>query len=602
MFFGGFTVGCSDGLRPHGTEYADAARSVWSDPMMVRAVGGADGGTVMVLGRCGASEAELGTVAGGQLPEDVTWRWPGTYTVVEHRAEGVVLHTDPAGAVPLYTAEFGGGWAWSSSARALAALTGAALSAERLAVSVFASYVPAAGARSFFTGVRLLAPGSRVWLPSDGGTPRCTTVWRPDPVPGDPARRFRVVLQAAVEYRTVLDPEVSCDLSGGLDSSTLALLAAAARPAEGHLNGVTVHPDDDTSGADLHYARLAAARDPRIAHHLLSLGTEQLPYTDITAVPATDEPAPSTLARARLEYQLDWMKSEFGTRTHMTGDGGDSVLFVPPVHLADLLRHRRWARAVSEATGWARLRHTAVLPLLNDARRLAGVSRADAFADLAHTVEDAGHPAGEDRGDVTWVPQLPMPPWITEKARSLLAGELRRAAAEADALPGLDLGPRVLVDEIRELARTAAADAQLADQQGVELHNPFLDAHVVDAVLRTELRSRPPLYAYKPVLRRAMCRVLPPQLAARTTKGSFNTAHYTGMRANLPALTDLTEGHLAGLGIIEPGLLRTHLAQGAAGVPMPLAAIEQFLTTEAWLHALHRAPALVWTREENAHV
>lgn len=119
----------------------------------------------------------------------------------------------------------------------------------------------------------------------------------------------------------------------------------------------------------------------------------------------------------------------------------------------------------------------------------------------------------------------------------------------------------------------------------------------MNAVLRTELRARPPLHDYKPVLRRALRRVLPPELAARSTKGSFSADHYGGMRANLPALAALTEGHLAGLGLIDPGLLRAHLTNGAAGIPMPLAPIEQALTAEAWLHAIHRAPTPVWIRQ-----
>ncbi|MFF2374767.1 albusnodin/ikarugamycin family macrolactam cyclase [Streptomyces xiamenensis] len=600
MFFGGFTSRCGGGQRPEGTEFA--ADHLWSGAATpIRLLEGPDGNPMAVLGLCGAADTELAGLAGSPLPDDVTWRWPGTYAVMERRTDRTVLHTDPAGAVPLYAMRVAGGWAWSSSSRALASLTGAAVDPERVAAFVALSHVPPLGARSFFAGVELLPPGCRIELHDDGGPLSCTAVWRPDPVPGDPARRLRLALQSSVRARTVVDPDVSADLSGGLDSSTLALLAAAARTDGGRVNAVTVHPVGDLGGADLRYARLVAARDPRISHHLLPLGADLRPYTDITAVPPTDEPAPSTLARARLEHQLLWMKSEFGCRTHMTGDGGDSVLFVPPGHLADLWRHRRWTRAMRDAAGWARLRHTPVVPLLRDARALTGTNRAKALAALARTLEPGTDPGGSGPGNVSWFPPVPVPPWITPAGRAFLSAALRRAAAETDPLPGLDIGPRALVDEIREVARTAAADAQLAAVHGITMHNPFLDPTVVNAVLRTELRIRPPLHDYKPVLRRAMRRVLPPELAARTTKGSFAADHYGGMRANLPALTALTEGHLAGLGLIDPGLLRAHLATGAAGIPMPLAPIEQALTAEAWLHAIHRAPTPVWIRQGAPH-
>ncbi len=187
-----------------------------------------------------------------------------------------------------------------------------------------------------------------------------------------------------------------------------------------------------------------------------------------------------------------------------------------------------------------------------------------------------------------------MPDWATDGVTDLLTDALHHTAAD-DRLPGLDIAIRILVDDIREVARSAAADAQLAAASGIDLHNPFLDPRVVDVVLRTELRARPPVHAYKPLLVRAMTGVLPDRLAARTTKGSFNADHYTGMRANLPALLDLADGRLAALGFVDPRLLRAHLLRAAAGIPMSLATLEQALAAEAWLRALDGAP-ITWTR------
>ncbi|WP_329365463.1 albusnodin/ikarugamycin family macrolactam cyclase [Streptomyces sp. NBC_00669] len=597
MIFGGFTHGSGNGLCPAGAARLDPDPLLWqTGPAAARSFGTSRDGTVTLLGSCGAADAELRALVGRPAHPDIAWRWSGAYAVVEQRGERTVVHTDPAGALPLYAARYEGGWAWSSSARALAELTAAEVDPVRLAIAVFLPHIPAAvGDRSFFTGVRQLPPGARIEL-APGRDLRCTSTWRPDPLPGPAHNRLRTVLEDAVRLRVAADPNLTCDLSGGLDSSTLALLAATARPGDGALNAVTVHPDGQTTGADLTYARQAAAHHPRLAHHLLPLGAEHLPYTDITAVPATDEPAPSTLTRARLEGQLRWMGERFGSRTHLTGDGGDSVLFVPPAHLADLLSHRRCRRATTEAAGWARLRHSPVIPLLRDARTLARTSRARAMTYLAGALEERAPLAGTaGRGDVAWFPALPLPGWATDDAVRLLTGAVGQAAAAEDPLPGLDIAVRILVDEVREVARTGAADAQLAAAFGIELHNPFLDPRVVDAVLRTEIRARPPIHAYKPVLVRAMDGVLPAALAARVTKGSFNADHYTGLRANLPGLDALADGRLAAFGLLDPGLLRAHLAQAAAGIPMSLAALEQALAAEAWLRAVEHAPP-TWLR------
>ncbi|MYS33583.1 asparagine synthase (glutamine-hydrolysing) [Streptomyces sp. KhCrAH-43] len=592
MILGGFTLG-SDGCQPAGAT-SDPGGLLWqTGPADIRSFGASDGGRVTVLGCCGATDAELRSLSRRVLPEDVAWRWPGAYAVVEQRGPHTVVHTDPSGAVPLYATRYEAGWAWSSSARALADLTGAGVDPVRVAVAVFLPHVPAAvGPRTFFTGVQQLPPGTRIELAA-GRDLRCATVWRPDPVPGPAHDRLRSTLEEAVRLRVAGDPDLTCDLSGGLDSSSLALLAATARPDVGTLHTVTVHPAGQTDGADLTYARLAAAHHPRLIHQLLPLGAEHLPYTDITTVPATDEPAPSTLTRARLEGQLHWMRDRLGSRTHLTGDGGDSVLFVPAAHLADLLRHRLHRRAAAEAAGWARLRHRPVLPLLREARTLARTSRAQALADQAAALEGGSAPAGQ--GDVRWFPAVPLPRWATSTAAGMLSDAVHNVAAAADPLPGLDLAARILVDEVREVARTAAADAQLAAASGIELHNPFLDGSVVDAVLRTEVWARPPVHTYKPVLVRAMSGVLPDALASRTTKGSFNADHYTGLRANLPELQHLADGRLAALGLADPALLRAHLAQAAAGIPMPLAPLEQALAAEAWLRTLDR-PATPWLR------
>jgi asparagine synthase (glutamine-hydrolysing) len=548
----------------------------------------------LVLGWCGAGEFELSCLAGSTPPGNAAWRWPGAYAVVEETPAAVVVHTDPASAYPVYAARWGGSWAWSTSARLLAALTGAAIDTEHLSCAVFLPSVPAlTQGRTFFEGVHQLPPGCRIELPADGTTWRSATVWRPEPVAGRlPGTRLREALDSAVELRAEATG-LSSDLSGGLDSTSITVLAATATTRR-RLNAVTVHPAGNLGGADLHHARLAAAHFPHhITHHLLPLSEEHLPYTRITAVPATDEPAPSTLSRARLVGQLDWMRDELGSRTHLTGDGGDSVLFQPPIHLADLIRHRRLRRATSEAFGWARLRHTPVGPLLRDAHLLARTSRGRALDLLAAQV---GTPGRDDHGRVAWFPLLPFPAWGRPATRRLLAAAAQRAAAEPDPLPGLDFAVRSAVDEIREVARTAAADAQLAATCGIDLHNPFLDPLVVDAVLTTPLDRRPALHAYKPHLARALADLLPPETAARTSKGSFDADHFSGLRANLSELSTLADGYLAALGLLHPGRFRQHLERAAAGLPMPLATLEQALAAEAWLTAYHRDPAPDWIR------
>ncbi|MFJ2439012.1 albusnodin/ikarugamycin family macrolactam cyclase [Streptomyces sp. NPDC087658] len=600
MIFGGSTVPRCDSVRPEGAELVSDESSVWRMGGVPVRLAASQGGHrhVLVLGWCGATASELSCLTDDRLPTDIAWRWPGLYAVAEETPRGVVLHTEPSAALPIYVTVWRRGWVCSSSARRLARLISTGVDTQRIACSVLSPSVPAlAGSRTFFTGVKQLAPGSRIELPTNGGSLRCSTRWRPDVIPGPPDRRLRDALSAAVALRVDTAPGLSCDLSGGLDSTTVTVLAASSLSGGQRLDAVTIHPAGNENGADLRYAQLASAAYPdRINHHLLPLTSQHLPYTRISAVPATDEPAPSTLTHSRPTSQLHWMHQHLGSRTHLTGDGGDSVLFQPPAHLSDLIRHRKLLRAVNETLGWARLRHRSVASLLREAAVMARTGRRDA---LTRVARGFAHPIprGADRGGVAWFTLLPIPTWAEPAAVKLLADAASEAVDAEDPLPGLDASARTLVDEIREVARTAAADNEIAATCGIDLYNPFLDPRVMDAVLRTPIDLRPSVHTYKPVLSRAMRHLLPPAVAARTTKGSFNSDHYTGLRANLPDLLSLADGQLAGLGIIAPDRLRRHLCEAAAGIPMSLATIEQALSSEAWLraHSEDRGPA--WTDE-----
>ncbi|MET9917713.1 albusnodin/ikarugamycin family macrolactam cyclase [Streptomyces sp. NPDC006435] len=597
MALGGFSTTEDASPLPLGAEPIAPTSSTWrlgTTPIRTLTTGG---GTrrVLLLGWCGATDAELSALTDRPVPTDVAWRWPGNYAVVEENADNVVLHTDPVSAFPLYSVPWRSGWAWSTSARLLAALIGSGPDTQRMACAILTPSVPVLSAgRSYFTNVEQVTPGCRTELPRVGTAPHSITLWRPAPEGSRLAhRRLRHALSESVALRAKADPTLSSDLSGGLDSTTVAVLATDALPAPHRLNAVTIHPEGNQDGADLRHARLAAAASGgRIVHHLLPLGIRHLPYTRIATVPPTDEPAPSTLTQARLREQFRWMCDRLGTRTHLTGDGGDSVLFQPPAHLADLIRHRHLRRATSEVFGWARLRRVSVTPLLRDAITMARTPRREALFTLA------GHLTGQKadhRGNVRWFPLLPLPDWAEPDAVGHVVEAAGRAGERADRSAGLDASVRTLTEEIREVARTAAADAELAARCGIDLHNPFLDPSVVNAVLTTPLEHRPAVHAYKPLLVRAVRDLLPPEVAARTTKGGFDTDHYAGMRANLDDLSALADGHLAGLGLIDPRRLRSRLCRAAAGIPMPLAALEQALTTEAWLVAHHREPAPAWT-------
>ncbi|MFF7588582.1 albusnodin/ikarugamycin family macrolactam cyclase [Kitasatospora purpeofusca] len=597
MAFGGFSSSSAGTPYPLGGNRLHPQSSVWNYGMTPTQLHVREGGTasrLFVLGPSGARSADLKALAGGPLPADLGWRWPGAYTVVSEAEQETLIFTDPSAAQPVYLTRYGSGWAWSSSARLLAGLSRAPVDTRRLVTAVFTPQLPALVAgRSYFSGVEQLPPGARIRLAPDTA-PQITNLWLPEPdFSPAPAARLRVELEKAVSLGLGEGP-FSTDLSGGLDSSSVTLLAARGAPANARVPAVTVHPEGDESGADLRFARLVADSMPgKIEHRLLPTRREHLPYTEVTSVSATDEPAPSTMAWAGLLRQLEWMAEQFDTRLHLTGDGGDSVCSQPPVHIADLVRHRQLRAAFHQAAGWARLRHLPLSGILRQAFATARLSRADVLSVLAEQIVHGSSPAA---GTVHWFPRVQLPAWAGAETLPQLRGEIERVAATPDPLMGLDAGVRTVTDEIREVARTAQADAELAEDIGIRLRNPFLDSSVIDTVLRVPLEARPPVYAYKPHLVRAMRDLLPAALAARSTKGSFNADFFNGRRENLDALLGLADGFLSALGLVEPRALRRSLKQAAMGMPVPLGTLDRMLAVEAWLIALDREPEPKWVK------
>lgn len=549
--------------------------------------------TVVVVGACGITSPDLDRLGVHGVPDDVVWRWPGSYVVVEITEAGTTVWTDLCGAWPVYTTAMYGGVFWASSSRALAGLARTTPDLDMVAARLLAPSVPALlDGRSAFTGVDLVPAGHRLTLPTSG---RSVTrrVWTPQPLPGTQAARLRDELAAAVALRMAPASTPTVDLSGGYDSTALAMLASKSARPDQSVTGVTVYPVGRPTGGDLTFARAAAQRSG-IVHRLMPLDAEHAPYSALDAVPITDEPAPSTIAHARFSSQLRWMREMFGSDCHMTGDGGDSLLCSPPIMLADLIAAGRYWRATTETAEWARLRRLAVWPLLTAAFRTARTSRAAALGELAVALR-TGRSKSESDGDIRWYSTEPIPPWATPDAQARAAASAANLAGRVNPALSESFTTTVAVENMADVGRTARADVQLAEWTGVPLHNPFTDSRVVNAYLSVPLDARPGPAKYKPLLRDALADLFPAELATRTTKGDFNRDHYGGMRANLAALHEMTNGRLAELGLVEPAALRRTLSMTAAGLPVAFSTVEPAVATEVWLRALDRTTPVAWS-------
>ncbi|GAA3042420.1 lasso peptide isopeptide bond-forming cyclase [Kitasatospora albolonga] len=549
-WFGGSLTRAVTSPTPVGARVLWRGPNAWSVGTPVRLAKGADGRRLAVFGPCAATDAELIRLVHSTNPralDAAATSWAGAYALVLDDGHGILtLWADPAGACPLYVARTDGERFWASSSLALASLLRAEPDAAWLAAHLADPTAWTPG-RSAWTGVEQVPPGHR-WTATAGGAAALAPYWRvPELNWANAVQRLRNDLADGVRIR-VAEQDVSSDLSGGLDSSTLAAYAAQHGP----VTGITYHPKGKEAGGDLDHARAVASAFPTIRHRLMALGREHLPFTDLDTLTLTDEPAPSSVTIAQLRAEFGLLTSEDAT-VHLTGDGGDSLFMPPPVHMADLVQSGRLLRLARDAQAWARLYRSSPWPVVaaawNNPGQLGGAA-------------------------------VPMP-WLTHQTLDLADSV---TAPYGDVL-SLGHADSYLLREARYVGRTAATENQLAAAHGITMHNPFTDTRILESVLATPASERWSARRYKPLLADVVADLLPSSVVQRGAKGLFAVDHHHGLRANQGRVLDLVDGHLADLGLIRPAALRSLLRNAVLGVDIPWGLIEPVLGTELWLRA-----------------
>ncbi|MBH5337769.1 asparagine synthase [Streptomyces pactum] len=557
-WFGGARASSGTPPVPWGARRLWREPEVWSVETTVRLAESEGGRRLAVFGPCGATDTELARLVRCtdlQEFDAAATAWSGSYTLaLDDRGDSLTLWADPAGSCPLYVTEIDGAHVWASSSLALASLLGSRPDTAWLAAHLVdpAAWTPGLSA---WTGVEQVPPGHRWTVPHDGA-PYSTPYWRPvSSTWPEAVYRLRSDLANSVLIR-VNGRRVSSDLSGGLDSSTLAAHAAQC----GAVLGVTFHPKGRESGGDADHARSVARAFPSIRHSFMALGREHLPFTDLDALVLTDEPAPSAVTIAQLCSHFALLAAE-GASVHLTGDGGDSLFMPPPVHLADLARSGRLLRLARDAQAWGRLHRSSPW------RVVAAACKAPARL-----------------GNVS----LPKP-WLTHHAVTLA-----ESVVSTDADPDhLGYADRHLLNEARYVGRTAATENQLAAVYGIEMHNPFTDARVLETVMAAPSSERWSAHRYKPLLSDAVADLLPDDVLQRGCKGLFAVDHHHGLRANQTRVLELVAGHLADLGLVRPAVLRSLLRRAVLGIDIPWGLIEPLLGTELWLRTTDTATTRV---------
>ncbi|MGW6589855.1 asparagine synthase-related protein [Streptomyces globisporus] len=538
-------------------------------------------------------------------------RLPGLYHVVARLSGESWIRGTATGLRRIYHARHpAAGTIASDRPAVLARLIGAPLDESALALRLLDFLPHPLSRRAVWRGVHETGAGYGLALPvAAPGTaavpgPTEHRWWEPPPgeLPlAEGARKVGDAIAASVRAHVGGRDRISCELSGGLDSTVLAFAARETGPAS--LSLLTVAARDRYS-EDERWARraveearnTAATTAPAPDHHVIPADDAPYFYADLasTAAELNDEPLPVAPGRARAELLLGRARAT-GSRYHLTGYGGDEIFLGLPHAYQDLFHGNPF-------TAWSHLgglRHQLGWPLLPTVKALLDRSTFPRW--IAGAVTAAPQPVARTPL-LSWGVRQSLHPWLTEHANTLIAEEFRAAAEHAEPIDPWR-GRHVDIDGVRMGARHFQAMEDIGMTLGLPVAAPLYDDRVLEATLAVRLPDRISPWRYKPLLVEAMRGVVPDALLARTTKDHMSSDEHQGLREHAPELAELWTGsRLAEHGLVDA----RHLLRLAADPFSPVLvehSISSTVAGETWLRTAENAwptaqPTLTTTPSE----
>jgi asparagine synthase (glutamine-hydrolysing) len=424
----------------------------------------------------------------------------------------LVLARDRYGIKPLYYRAQASGLEFASELRALPR---GEIDLDALEAFLAFNSIPAP--LTIFREVRKLPPGHL--LVREHGEARLERYARPAPAPADELREddeaelieeLRARLRDSVRAHLVSDVPVGVLLSGGIDSSALAALAAQESPEPVRTFSIGF---EERSFDELCDARLVAERYGTRHRELVVRPDAALLLPALAD--AFDEPFADSSALPT--YLVSQLAAE-DVKVALSGEGGDELFGGYYTYVADLLALR--------AGGLARLARPAVERLPTSTARASLDYKAKRFVRGAHLPPLERHHAWKEI--------------FSPDARAELTGResgfdpvdlYRRRFAETESaellarLQDVDLGLYLVDDLLVKTDRASMAHS-------LEVRVPFLDPAVTNLALALPTRHRVRGLRKKVLLRKAVAPLVPARIV-RGKKRGFSIPAAAWLRGEL---------------------------------------------------------------------
>jgi len=512
-----------------------------------------------------STDATLIAAAHRQWGADFLSRISGDFVLAlwdEIRQE-LLLARDCFGSAPLYYHRSLNGISWSSRLGQLVAETGCDRRPDPHFVSGFLSF-GRRGDVSPYAAIAAVPPAGFVRLTRDREI--AGKHWRLDPEREIRRRNdaqyedeFFALFQRSVRNHLRTPPPVFCELSGGVDSSSIVAVAdeicRSERRSADSLQTVSYLYGEAASFDDRPYIAIAEKAFGRRSHTiderewpLLSSISDDYPF---------DEPSPTWMGLGILSAVKKKMAAA-GSSVLLSGLGGDDLCWSEidtPPQIADALKRFRFGRAVRESRLWAEaLRKPQSLLLKHAVSTVFG---------------------GVDAKVMPWIDRRfarltgMHHPWSDiEEARAIRLPSRKLQFLSVHSLTVEMRAMRIVCPEI-------------------DIRYPFADRALLEFVFSIPIEQHLRPNETRSLQRRAMARVLPRELAYRRTKGSPGETVYRRFREQWPTIKSIfASPRVCDYGYADRDALAASLQRASHGQNVNAPGLLRLLALEMWLRTL----------------
>lgn len=489
----------------------------------------------------------------------------------------VVLARDAFGARTLFYRRSHFGLVWSTSLEALLGATDSPELDEEF-LADFLSLSARADATPYRT--HLAVPPGTALIFGEAGMER-RSLWRPDlgrelqyTREEEYEQHFKDLFYEAVRCRMDVQGTVCCDLSGGLDSSSIVCvgdeLLRSGQVSADRMETLSYVFDEAKTSDERRFIQVVERHLGRKGKYL-----REEDHRILSDLPLDEDLAyPSVLHLfAARQQHIQRAVAESGARVLLRGTGGDHVMLSEttfPYELADFMSRGRLIKLARELRRWAWAKKSSALKLLWG----GGIAPL-----LPRSVQGRF-------GSYRRVPDWFMDEYVE---RFRLRERMQGIRPTADCrLPSTGYHYSTL-----QKIFLPVSWGFYVQQGTVEVSYPFLDRRLVEFALALPMSQKLRPGQNRSVMRRALADVLPKEIAGRRSKQGPDEAILKAFARGREMLAELFDRALVyDYGIVDPKRFKPVLQRAQHGMLSDTPVMLRVLALEVWLRARRSQDAI----------